>query len=112
MPSNCYLWAKRELARREREWRKAGSPPGLEPYQLTRPTRLRGNDWLADWIARRVRHYLVGWRDLQTGTLRTISYGPADKRYRLHWWEMPRVLLFSGRIVEGDTHLPTEPPRG
>lgn len=103
MRSNCYLWAKREHARREREWRDAGSPLGMEPYIMKRPTRLRGGDRLADWIARRVRHYLVGWRDLETGDLLTMSFGPADKRYRLRWWELPRVILFHGVVSQGDT---------
>lgn len=108
MRSNCWLWARRELSRREREWRDRGSPAGMEPYLISRPTRLRGRDWLADQIAKRVRHYLVGWRDLQTGALLTMSYGPADRRYLLHWWEMPRVVLFRGIVTQGDS-LHTRP---
>lgn len=75
----------------------------MEPWIRIRPTRLRGADRLADWVARRVRHYLVGWRDIQTGEKLEMSYGPADRRYRLHWWELPHVLLFRGVVTPGDT---------
>jgi hypothetical protein len=112
MLRNCRSWARRELARREAEWEARGMPKGYEPYELKRRTRLRGLDPLARWIARRVRHSLVAWRDLDTGQLITMSYGPADRAYALHWWQMLRLISFRGVVTEGDTYRPTEPPRG
>ncbi len=90
-------------------WRARGRPKGHEPYMTRRPTRLRGKDWLAKCIADRVSHYLVGWRDLDTGEHLMESFCPAERAYALHWWQMLRVLIFEGVVVSGDTHHPTTP---
>ena len=104
---NCKTWAEKEYDRRVAEWLASGAPKGMEPYKIKRPSRLRGKDAIARWIARRVPNYMVGWRDLETGSLITMGYGPADQLYALHWWQMLRLVSFRGMLYMGDTHFPT-----
>lgn len=90
MLSNCIVEAAREFWRMHRAWRAEGRPSGGEPYIWIRSSRLAG-----DWVP----HVGIGHKDGARWVMR--SFKP-DNPNPLRWWQLPRVMFFVGRWVEGD----------
>ena len=90
MRSNCLIFAVLLYRRRMRRWRARGSPIGYEPRIESRQSRL---------APLKVPHYLY-CEKCHYG-LREVSYIPLDHR-PLRWWQVWRVILFTGRVRRGD----------
>jgi hypothetical protein len=103
MWGNCVLYAVLQYRRQVRHWRAAGSPPGMEPRLVIRPSRMAPDPVPTVSLAMPLD---------ETGTrLHYAKFQPVDTR-PLRWWQVWRVCCFKGRVVQGDdapTHTPTKP---
>jgi hypothetical protein len=90
---NCVIYAVREYLREKRAWRAAGSPAGMEPRLVIRPSRMAPDP---------VPTVSLGMPLDATGTqLEYRKFQPTDKR-PLRWWQAWRVCCFRGAVVQGD----------
>jgi hypothetical protein len=90
---NCIVYAVLEYIREHFAYRRAGSPPGMEPRLVWRISRMAPAP---------VPTVAVGIPLDETGTrMQYRKFQPVDKR-PLSWWQVWRTVWFRGHVVYGD----------